>query len=82
MRKNNVTFLNVIENSWDAQLLMMEKYRASGVPLNYILDREGKIVEGFYGGKETFPRALRVLEKLGISASNRTGGPDEKEVPH
>jgi hypothetical protein len=79
LRKNSVTFLNVVDNSWEAGLLMTQKYRASGVPLNYILDREGKVADAWYGGKETFPRALKALYKLGIGASNRTDAPQRPE---
>jgi hypothetical protein len=37
------------------------------VPLNYILDREGKVADAWYGGKETFARAMKLLQKLGIA---------------
>jgi peroxiredoxin len=38
----------------------------SGVPLNYIIDRQGKIVEAWYGYEQGHKRALAALEKSGL----------------
>ncbi len=37
----------------------------SAVPLSYIIDREGKIVEGWYGEHDE-AKVHEVLEKLGL----------------
>jgi peroxiredoxin len=65
MRENGATFPNIIEAS-DAADKFDEDYRASGVPLNYIIDREGKIVDSWYGYEEGHARAKAALEKLDI----------------
>jgi S1-C subfamily serine protease len=73
LRAHSVTFLNVVDNSSEAQTLIGQKYRCSGVPLNYILDREGKIAAAWYGiGIES--RAVKALNKLGLSISGRIEG--------
>ena len=41
-------------------------YKMSGVPLNYIIDREGKMVDAWYGYEKGHKRALTALEKAGL----------------
>jgi peroxiredoxin len=36
----------------------------SAVPFTYLIDREGKVVEAYYGGAEG--RATKALKKLGL----------------
>jgi hypothetical protein len=36
------------------------------VPLNYLIDRDGKIVRGWYGYEKDDPRPAQDLEKLGV----------------
>jgi hypothetical protein len=38
----------------------------SGVPLNYIIDAQGKVVDTWYGYQEGHPRALAALKKAGL----------------
>jgi hypothetical protein len=38
----------------------------SGVPLNYIIDAQGKVVDAWYGYQEGHPRALAALKKAGL----------------
>jgi peroxiredoxin len=66
MRENSATFPNVLDSSDAAVKVGFEGYRMSGVPLNYIIDKEGKIVDAWYGYEEGHKRALTVLEKLQI----------------
>jgi len=61
-----VTFPNVLDSSAAAQRVSFDGYRCSGVPLNYVLDREGKVVAAFYGFREGDPRVAAALEKLGV----------------
>jgi len=42
-------------------------YKASGWPTNYIIDREGKIVDAWYGYEEGHKRAIAALEKAGMN---------------
>jgi S1-C subfamily serine protease len=54
-------------------MLISQKYRCSGVPVNYILDREGKVADAWYGvGIES--RAVKALNKLGLGFSSRIEG--------
>lgn len=65
LRQNNVTFPNIIDTSQAARKVVLTEYQtppASAVPLEYIIDRDGKIVVGWYGsGGNTGQRALQEL---------------------
>jgi hypothetical protein len=38
----------------------------SGVPLNYVIDKEGIIIDAWYGYEQGHKRALAALEKAGL----------------
>jgi peroxiredoxin len=65
LRENSAAFPNIVEASSDAKQISRE-YRQSAVPLNYIIDRQGKVAAAWYGYKEGDERGMKVLEKLGI----------------
>ncbi|UCE48912.1 MAG: TlpA family protein disulfide reductase [Phycisphaerales bacterium] len=65
MRANGATFPNVLDNSYKAVKLMLDDYRSSGVPLNYIIDRQGRVVEAWYGYEEGHEQAIAALKKAG-----------------
>jgi glutathione peroxidase-family protein len=65
LRENGATFPTILDSSETATKVSFN-YRMSGVPLNYIIDREGKIVERWYGYEEGHKRAIELIEKLGI----------------
>ena len=65
MRDNNATFPNVLDSSYKAAKLMLDDYRSSGVPLNYIIDRQGRVVEAWYGYEEGHEQAIAALKKAG-----------------
>lgn len=68
LRDNGATFPNVIDSSDAAIQVCFRKYQGkwgAAVPMSYIIDREGKVVNAWYGGKESHPKALAALEKLG-----------------
>jgi peroxiredoxin len=44
----------------------MQEYGVSAVPITYVIDREGKVVEAWVGSQAGIPRATELLEKLGI----------------
>jgi peroxiredoxin len=71
MRANSATFPNILDSSGTAMKLMIEGYKSSGVPLNYIIDREGKVVDAWYGYEEGHKRAIAALEKLGVKLEGR-----------
>jgi peroxiredoxin len=66
LRENSVTFPNILDASDSAVKTAWQEYRSSGVPLNYIIDREGKIADAWYGYEKGHKRALTILQKLGL----------------
>jgi peroxiredoxin len=66
MRENSAAFPNILDSSDEARSTYFDKYKGSGVPLNYIIDREGKVVDAWYGYEEGHKRAFTALEKAGV----------------
>ena len=66
MRENSATFPSILDSSDAAVKIGFMSYQMNGVPLNYIIDREGKIVEAWYGYEEGHKQALAALEKAGL----------------
>ena len=66
LRENSATFPNILDTSKPATKTGFEDYKTSGVPLNYIIDREGKIIDAWYGYEEGHKRAIEALEKAGV----------------
>ena len=64
LKANGVTFPNVLDTSDAARKVESEGYLTQAVPQAYIIDRDGKIVAGWYGGN--FPRVEKELAKLGV----------------
>jgi peroxiredoxin len=67
MRENSATFPTILDSSDAAMKIAFNGYQMSGVPLNYIIDKEGKIVDAWYGYEEGHKRALTALEKAGLN---------------
>jgi len=66
MRDNSATFPTILDSSDAAVKIGFNSYKMIGVPLNYIVDKEGKIVDAWYGYEEGHERALKALEKAGL----------------
>ena len=66
LRENSVTFPNILDSSLAAMKLVRDGYKKSADPLNYIIDPEGMIVDGWYGYEEGHKRAIAALEKAGM----------------
>jgi peroxiredoxin len=66
LRENKATFPTILDSSEAGTKVGFRDYRASGVPLNYILDRQGKVVDAWYGYEEGHKRALEALQKAGL----------------
>ncbi len=66
MRENSATFPSVLDSSTAARRAFSDKYKGSGVPLNYIIDGDGKVVDAWYGYEKGHKRALAALEKAGL----------------
>ncbi|HMP02655.1 MAG TPA: redoxin family protein [Gemmatales bacterium] len=68
LKEHGITFPNILDSSPEAQRINAEVYQRGvfAVPLNYLIDREGKIVLGWYGYEKDDPRPEQELKKLGI----------------
>ena len=66
LKENSATFPNILDSSDVAVRVSFDDYKGSGVPLNYIIDREGKVVDAWYGYEKGHKRAIAALEKLGL----------------
>jgi peroxiredoxin len=64
LRENSATFPNILDPSDAAKKVANQDYKCSGVPLNYIISKDGKIVDAWYGYGHT--REQQVIEKLGM----------------
>ncbi len=68
LRENGATFPNIIDSSEAAEKVCFRQYQGgygSAVPMNYIIDRDGKIVDGWYGGGREHPQAIAAMQKTG-----------------
>jgi peroxiredoxin len=67
MKANEVTFPNILDAS-DAANRAVSQYETLGgmsaVPMTYVIGRDGKVVEAWYGYEED--RARKALKKLGL----------------
>ncbi len=66
MKDNKVTFPNVLDASGTA-IQAMAKYETLGmsaVPMTYVINRDGKIVDAWYGFEND--RAEKARKKLGL----------------
>ena len=70
-RKRAFKFPVIIDPSPAGQAVSFEKYQTvkgmSAVPLNYIIDREGRVVDAWYGYRSGDDRGLRNLRRLGVA---------------
>jgi len=70
LKDNSADFPNIIDASEPAQKVFSEDYQKlkgmSAVPLNYIIDREGKVADAWYGHDMETEPWIEVLKKLGI----------------
>ena len=71
LKENSATFPNILDTSQAAIKACHRDYQTLGgmsaVPLSYIIDREGKIVDAWYGYEEGHKRAIATLEKAGMN---------------
>jgi peroxiredoxin len=64
---NNVTYPNILNISEGAQQICFEEYQQRGmsaVPLNYLIDRQGKVIKAWYGCGENLDLTIkRIVEE-------------------
>ena len=66
LRENSATFPNILDVSDEAIKSGFLTYGATSAPVNYVLDRDGKIVAAWLGYEKGHKRALTALEKAGL----------------
>jgi peroxiredoxin/outer membrane lipoprotein-sorting protein len=68
MRENSVTFPNVLDSASDAEKVMLRSYKnkTQTVPLNYIIDSQGNVVDAWFGYEEGSKRTSAALKKAGL----------------
>lgn len=68
LRENSVTFPNVLDASEAAARLIRTNYgnKTGLLPLNYILDPRGRVVDGWFGPEQDAERVLTALQKAGL----------------
>ena len=67
LKANKVTFPNVLDSSEAAGRAIMQYETLAGmsaVPMTYLIDREGKVVEAWYDYRQG--QAEKALKKLGF----------------
>lgn len=78
LREKKVTFPNILDSSRAARDVAMRAYKGSGVPLNYIIDRQGRVNAAFSGYAEGDLRGIEALEEalagLTVGDSDSSGG--------
>jgi peroxiredoxin len=75
LRENGVTFPNVRDGTRVAWKVLDKGYKGTGgVPLNYIIDPNGRVVDAWYGYEEGHPRALAALKQAGLPVEDQAGG--------
>ena len=68
LHENGATFPNIIDSSDAAMKVCFQQYQGrygSAVPMNYIIDRDGKVVDAWYGGGREHPKAIMAMRKIG-----------------
>jgi peroxiredoxin len=66
LRQLSVTFPNILDNSNEGIKTGFMTYGATSAPVNYIIDREGKIAAAWLGYDENSTQGIDVLTKLGF----------------
>jgi hypothetical protein len=68
LRENGVTFANIIDSSNAATKVCFQDYQrgsSTAVPMSYVIGRDGKIVDGWYGYHDGEPKAIAAFKKVG-----------------
>ena len=73
LHENGATFPTILDASDAAKKAVFRDYKLimNGPPLNYIIDRQGKIVDAWDGYEEGHPRALAALKKAGLKLEEK-----------
>jgi peroxiredoxin/outer membrane lipoprotein-sorting protein len=69
LKEYKITFPCVVDSSDKATKVFAEGYQRNGtnaVPLNYLIDKDGKVAAGWYGYNKDDAAPHKALEKLGV----------------
>jgi hypothetical protein len=83
LRDNGAKFPNIIDSSTAATKVCFQEYQGrygSAVPMNYIIDREGKVMDAWYGGGRDHPRAVAAMRKAGGQLAETVKRDQEEKV--
>ncbi|MCA9125676.1 MAG: redoxin domain-containing protein [Planctomycetales bacterium] len=62
-----ITYLNVIDQSPEAERVYLDVYGVGAIPMNYIVDRSGTIIDAWVG--YSTDRTVNAIRKAGLSAN-------------
>jgi peroxiredoxin len=66
VKEVSATFPLIVDSSPVAQDISMSQYRCSGVPVNYIIGKDGKVVDAWYGNDDHYERAMQAVKRAGL----------------
>ncbi|OHB63359.1 MAG: hypothetical protein A2Y77_06960 [Planctomycetes bacterium RBG_13_62_9] len=71
LRENAATFPTILDSSDTATRVSFSDYKGTGVPLNYVIDPQRKVVDAWYGYEEGHKRAVAALKKAGLTIEQK-----------
>jgi peroxiredoxin len=66
LQEKGATFPNILDSSEAAQTLTTKDYRTTGVPVNYVIDAQGNVVDAWYGHTDGHARENAALQQAGL----------------
>jgi hypothetical protein len=81
LAENGATFPTILDSSAAAERVAFRSYGISGVPVNYVIDRQGKVVDAWYGYEEGHTRAKAALAKAGLKVPPSIAAPVMPAIP-
>ena len=67
LQEKDITFPCIVDSSEEARKVAQHDFRCSAMPTNYILDRQGKVIDAWTGYWKGHERVISGLEKAGIT---------------
>ncbi len=64
IKKEKLTFPNVLNSSLHASQVALDKFRSNAVPTTYVIDRDGKILHAWVGFSPNDPDTHKALKLL------------------
>jgi peroxiredoxin len=83
LRDNKVTFPNIIDSSDAAMKVCFQQYQRFGrsaVPMSYVIGRDGKIVDAWYGYEKGEARTVAAMQKVGGELAESIVREEQKEA--